>query len=156
MAEVTYRVRRFDPEKDSAPHWEDYRIEATTGMTVLDGLLKIKETRSPTLVWRSSCRMGICGSCGMLVNGRACLACNTQIADLGTEVVTVAPLPNFATIRDLVPDLTPKTTTVCHVEGIDLLFPVGRDRAFPATGESVVTQGKAVMPKERDDLLFEQ
>ena len=107
MAEVTYRIRRFDPEKDTAPHWEDYRIEATPGMTVLDGLLRIKETKSPTLAWRSSCRMGICGSCGMLVNGRACLACNTQVADIGTEVVTVAPLPNFGTIRDLVPDLTP-------------------------------------------------
>ena len=54
MAEVTYRIRRFDPEKDAAPHWEDYRIEATPGMTVLDGLLKIKETQSPTLAWRSS------------------------------------------------------------------------------------------------------
>jgi len=107
VAEVTYRIRRFDPEKDAAPHWEDYRIEATPGMTVLDGLLKIKETQSPTLSWRSSCRMGICGSCAMLVNGSACLACNTQVADLGTDTLSVAPLPNFDTIRDLVPDLTP-------------------------------------------------
>lgn len=116
MALVIYRVRRFDPDKDSAPHWEDYRVEATTGMTVLDGLVKIKETRSPTLAWRSSCRMGICGSCAMLVNGSACLACNTQLADLGTSTLTVAPLPNFDIIRDLVPDLTPMfdTHTALH------------------------------------------
>jgi succinate dehydrogenase / fumarate reductase iron-sulfur subunit len=43
----------------------------------------------------------------MLINGSARLACNTQIAELGTDVVTVAPLPNFDIIRDLVPDLTP-------------------------------------------------
>ncbi len=107
MAEVVYRVRRFDPDKDSEPHWEEYRIEAPPGMTILDGLLKIKETQSPSLAWRSSCRMGICGSCGMLVNGSACLACNTQISEIGTDIVTVAPLPNFHIIRDLVPDLTP-------------------------------------------------
>ena len=107
MANVIYRVRRFDPKKDSAPHWEEHRIEATPGMTVLDGLWKIKETVSPTLAWRSSCRMGICGSCGMLVNGSATLACNTQVADLGTALITVAPLPNFDIIKDLVPDLTP-------------------------------------------------
>ena len=111
MAEVTYRVRRFDPDKDDAPHWEDYRIEATRGMTVLDGLWRIKESQSPSLAWRSSCRMGICGSCGMLVNGMAMLACNTQVDELGTDLITVAPLPNFDIIKDLVPDLTPMFAT---------------------------------------------
>jgi succinate dehydrogenase / fumarate reductase iron-sulfur subunit len=111
VAEVIYRVRRFDPAKDGAPHWEDYRIEAPPGMTVLDGLWKIKETQSPTLVWRSSCRMGICGSCGVMVNGKPCLACNTQVSEVGTEVLTVAPLPNFKIVRDLVPDLSPMFDT---------------------------------------------
>jgi succinate dehydrogenase / fumarate reductase iron-sulfur subunit len=106
MKEVVYRIRRFDPEKDRAPHWEDYRIEYTPGMTVLEGLWKIKETQSPTLSWRVSCRMGVCGSCGMLINGSPRLACNTQVAELGTSTVAVAPLPNFDIVRDLVPDLT--------------------------------------------------
>ena len=116
MATITFRIRRFDPDKDAAPHWEDYRIEASPGMTVLDGLLKIKEDQSPTLVWRASCRMGICGSCAMLVNGSAYLACNTQVSTLGTDPVTVAPLPNFNIIRDLVPDLRPMfdTHTALH------------------------------------------
>jgi succinate dehydrogenase / fumarate reductase iron-sulfur subunit len=108
---VVYRVRRFDPDKDSEPHWEEFRIDAPPGMTLLDGLLKIKETQSPSLAWRSSCRMGICGSCGMLVNGSACLACNTQISEIGNGIITVAPLPNFHIIRDLVPDLTPMFDT---------------------------------------------
>ena len=104
---VVLRIRRFDPEQDTAPRWEEHSIEAAPGMTVLDGLWHVKEQHAPGLAWRSSCRMGICGSCGMLINGRARLACNTQLSELGTDVVTVAALPNFDTIKDLVPDLQP-------------------------------------------------
>jgi succinate dehydrogenase / fumarate reductase iron-sulfur subunit len=106
-ADVTFRIQRFDPETDTASRWEQHVLPYTPGMTVLDGLRRLKETVAPALAWRSSCRMGICGSCGMLINGRARLACNTQITELGTRRVVVAPLPNFDTIRDLVPDLTP-------------------------------------------------
>ncbi len=106
-SEVIFRVRRFDPAVDHEARWEEYRLPYTPGMTVLDGLKKIKETQSPTLAWRSSCRMGVCGSCGMFVNGRPRLACNTQITELNTNLVVVAPLPNFNTVRDLVPDLMP-------------------------------------------------
>jgi succinate dehydrogenase / fumarate reductase, iron-sulfur subunit len=105
--QVVFHLRRFEPGKDSSPHWEDYRIEATPGMTVLDGLWKVKELHAPTLAWRSSCRMGICGSCGMLINGRPRLACNTQLTELGGDVIAVGPLPNFGIIKDLVPDLVP-------------------------------------------------
>ena len=107
FTDVTFRIRRFDPTQDAEPHWEEYRLPYTEGMTVLDGLKKIKETVSPSLAWRSSCRMGVCGSCAMFVNGMARLACNTQITEIGSPFVTVAPLPNFNTIRDLVPDLLP-------------------------------------------------
>ncbi len=103
---VVFHVRRYDPATDREPRWENHRVEVTPGMTVLDGLWQVKEV-APTLAWRSSCRMGICGSCGMLINGRPRLACNTQIAELGTDVVAVAPLPNFGIIKDLVPDLAP-------------------------------------------------
>ncbi|MGO9178296.1 MAG: succinate dehydrogenase/fumarate reductase iron-sulfur subunit [Candidatus Limnocylindrales bacterium] len=103
---VTFHICRYDPVTDREPRWEDHRIEATPGMTVLDGLWQVKEI-APTLAWRSSCRMGVCGSCGMLVNGRPRLACNTQIFELATDVVAVAPLPNFSILKDLVPDLVP-------------------------------------------------
>ena len=108
---VTFHVRRFEPGKDSEPRWEDHRIAVLPGMTVLDGLWMVKEQSAPSLAWRSSCRMGICGSCGMLINGRPRLACNTQIAELGSDVVAVAPLPNFDIIKDLVPDLAPMFET---------------------------------------------
>ena len=74
-------------------------------MTVLDGLWKLKENGAPGLAWRASCRMGICGSCGMMINGRPRLACNTQVSELGSDIVQVAPLPNFPIVRDLVPEL---------------------------------------------------
>ena len=80
---VTFHVRRFEPGKDEKPRWEDHPIEVLPGMTVLDGLWKVKELSAPGL------------------------ACNTQIAELGSDIVAVAPLPNFDIIKDLVPDLRP-------------------------------------------------
>jgi succinate dehydrogenase / fumarate reductase iron-sulfur subunit len=105
--QVTFHVRRFEPGKDQAPRWEDHVIDVAPGMTVLDGLWMVKERNAPSLAWRSSCRMGICGSCGMLINGRPRLACNTQVAELASDVVSVGPLPNFSIVKDLVPDLHP-------------------------------------------------
>ena len=78
------------PGRTREPHWEEHRSRPAPGMTVLDGLWKVKELGAPGLAWRSSCRMGICGSCGMLINGRARLACNTQMSELGSDVVAVA------------------------------------------------------------------
>jgi succinate dehydrogenase / fumarate reductase iron-sulfur subunit len=74
-------------------------------MTVLDGLHAIKETQDATLAYRFSCRMAVCGSCGMLINGRPVLACNTQILEVTDRVLAVASMPNFDIVRDLVPDL---------------------------------------------------
>ena len=61
------------------------------GMTVLDGLHYIKENLDPTLAWRYSCRMGVCGSCGMLINGQP-LACNTQILHIAKTDLTVGAI----------------------------------------------------------------
>ena len=102
---VRFEVLRYNPEKDEKPHLRQYSVHVTKGMTVLDGLLWIKEHEDRTLSWRSSCRMGICGSCGMFINGLPRLACNNQIVHLHSDVVSVKPLPNFDIIRDLVPDL---------------------------------------------------
>ena len=102
---VTFEVLRYSPAVDTAPRLQQYSVPVTKGMTVLDGLSWIKEHEDHTLSWRSSCRMGICGSCGMFINGLPRLACNKQIANLHSDRVTVKPLPNYDIIRDLVPDL---------------------------------------------------
>lgn len=100
-----FRIRRFDPEKDQAPYYQDFTVPTPPGMVVLDGLWYIKENLDSTLTWRSSCRMGVCGSCGMLLNGKPHLACHTQVMEVAKDVLMVAPLPNFDIVRDLVPDL---------------------------------------------------
>jgi succinate dehydrogenase / fumarate reductase iron-sulfur subunit len=102
---VRFEVLRYNPETDKAPQLRQYSVPVTKGMTVLDGLHWIKENLDRTLSWRSSCRMGICGSCGMFINGLPRLACNNQIVHLHSDVVVVKPLPNYDIIRDLVPDL---------------------------------------------------
>ena len=105
--EVAFHVFRFVPRQDGAPHVATYSVPTEPGMTVLDGLHFIKENLDPTLAWRSSCRMGICGSCGMMINGTPALACNTQILEVAGAGLAIGPLPNFEVIRDLVPDLAP-------------------------------------------------
>ena len=105
--EITLRIRRYNPEQDSAPRWEEHRLPVKEGMTVLEALHAIKGERDATLAWRSSCRMGVCGSCGMYINGLPRLACQTQVLHLEAEVVTIAPLPNYPNVKDLVPDLQP-------------------------------------------------
>jgi succinate dehydrogenase / fumarate reductase iron-sulfur subunit len=105
--QITFRIRRYQPETDALPHWETYRLAASEGMTVLEALHAIKNDQDHSLAWRSSCRMGICGSCAMYINRLPQLACQTQVLHLNTDVVEIAPLPNFDNIRDLVPDLDP-------------------------------------------------
>lgn len=103
--QINFHVTRYNPETDRVRSVKTYNVPVREGMTVLDGLHYVKENMDPTLAWRYSCRMGICGSCGMLLNGRPTLACNTQILHIATTDLTVGPLPNFDIIRDLVPDL---------------------------------------------------
>jgi succinate dehydrogenase / fumarate reductase iron-sulfur subunit len=108
VRDIVFRIRRYDPGKDSEPYYEDFMVPVPRGMVVLDGLWYIKENLDSSLAWRSSCRMGVCGSCAMLINGRPTLACNTQILDVVSgNILALAPLPNFDIIRDLTPELGP-------------------------------------------------
>lgn len=104
---VKFYIRRFDPLKDEKPYFKTYDVPVIKGMVILEALHYIRENLDSTLAWRYSCRMGVCGSCGMLINGSPTLACNTQIFDVSNREITVAPLPNFKIIKDLVPDLAP-------------------------------------------------
>ncbi len=103
--EMTFRIMRYDPDKDAKPYFQQYKIKLQHGMTILDALMHIKETQDPTLSYRKSCRMGICGSCAMQVNGFPRLTCQTQVTEISTDTIEVRPLANYPIIRDLVPDL---------------------------------------------------
>ncbi|MDT7889672.1 MAG: succinate dehydrogenase iron-sulfur subunit [Desulfurococcales archaeon] len=74
--------------------------------TILELLLMIRERYDPKIVLRYSCRMAMCGSCGMVINGKPNLACLTKVKKLGYKI-NIEPLRNFKIIRGLVPDLTP-------------------------------------------------
>lgn len=141
--EITFRVRRFDPDTDSAPHWDSYTLSVTDGMTVLEALHELKATQEPTLAWRSSCRMGVCGSCGMFINDLPQLACQTQVLHLGTDVVTIAPLPNYDNVKDLVPNLEPLIKKhaavkpyIIYLDQMEIDFPTGEFLQTPDERET--------------------
>ncbi len=105
VRQITFKVQRYDPEQDSAPYSQEFIVPTSRGMTVLEGLIYIKENLDSSLAFRTSCRMGICGSCGMLINNYPHLACHTQIEEFHSDTLTVKSLPNLPIIKDLVPEL---------------------------------------------------
>ncbi len=107
MQNVTFNIQRFNPDRDRRPYMQEFTVPLAEGMTVLEGLIYIKEHFDNTLSFRSSCRMGICGSCGVLVNNLPMLACHTPIEELNTDRVEVKSLPNFPVVRDVVASLDP-------------------------------------------------
>jgi succinate dehydrogenase iron-sulfur subunit len=100
----TFVVTRFDPDRDEKPHTQSYDIPVRDDWKVLDALNYIKDEVDPTLSHRWSCRMAVCGSCGMQVNGEPRLTCKTALREYGSTV-EVAPLANFPVVRDLVVEL---------------------------------------------------
>jgi len=95
------RVFRHDPtDPASRPHLQSYEVQEAAGMTLFLALTEIRERVDPTLCFDFVCRAGICGSCGVIVNGRPRLACRTLTEDLPQEI-TLLPMPAFALIADL-------------------------------------------------------
>jgi succinate dehydrogenase / fumarate reductase iron-sulfur subunit len=84
-----------------------YEVKYRKGMTVLDALTEVRERQDSSLGYRHSCRMGICGSCGMTIQGIPRLACQTQVSSLATDIIRLEPLHNMRVIRDLVTDIVP-------------------------------------------------
>jgi succinate dehydrogenase iron-sulfur subunit len=94
-------VLRYNPqEPGSVPRVQTYEIEEAEGMTLFIALNEIREKQDPSLQFDFVCRAGICGSCGMIINGRPTLACRTLTKDLEAEI-SLAPLPVFELIADL-------------------------------------------------------
>jgi fumarate reductase iron-sulfur subunit len=99
---ITMEVARYRPEQESEAHFDEFEVPCPREWVVLDGLNYIKDQLDGTLSYRWSCRMGICGSCGMTVNGEPKLTCATFLTDYRPGPVRVEPLRNFPVIRDLV------------------------------------------------------
>jgi fumarate reductase (CoM/CoB) subunit B len=105
---VKFNIFRFNPENDSEPRYMEYNLEVPEDSTVLEALLHIKENMDESLTFRSSCRMGQCGSCAVRINKRAGLACKTHVKDVLLEdSVLIEPLDHLEVVRDLVVNMEP-------------------------------------------------
>ncbi len=106
--DVALKIWRSDPATGK-PELKRYEVEAPEWACLLDVLDIIKDSVDGTLAFRKSCRMMICGSCGMRMDGRAVLACRERmkpIVDAG-HVPTIAPMGNLPVLKDLVVDMDP-------------------------------------------------
>jgi succinate dehydrogenase/fumarate reductase iron-sulfur protein len=106
MFKYTVTVRRFVPGTDPAPHLEQHQVELAERASVLDALFAIQRSTAPDLAFRFSCRVGMCGSCAMVVNGRETLACSTLARDFGSEL-KIEPMRNLPIAQDLAVDMQP-------------------------------------------------
>jgi succinate dehydrogenase / fumarate reductase iron-sulfur subunit len=103
---MEFSIYRYNPEKNSKPYMQTYRLDdIRPGTMLLEALIRIK-AQDETLAFRRSCGEGVCGSDGMNINGLNGLACITRLTDL-KEPVTVRPLPGLPVIRDLIVDMEP-------------------------------------------------
>ncbi len=99
-------VKRYT-QPQPEPYYQKYELHFADDMTVLDGLMKIKDYTDGSLSFRWSCRMGICGSCAMMVNGKPVLTCQTYLCNVSKpgKELKIEPLRNFPVIKDLIVDI---------------------------------------------------
>ena len=105
---AVFRIRRYAPEQSPEPYWQDFEVDCEPGAVVLYALHDIHENQDGTLTYRYSCRGAICGSCAMRINGKAALACKTQVSELNaSQPIVLEPLLNMDVVKDLIIDHEP-------------------------------------------------
>ena len=132
---IILQVTRYLPEQDETPTTQDYEIPLRKDWSVLDALNHIKDHIDGTLSYRWSCRMGICGSCGMTVDGEPKLACATFLTEYAPGPVRVEPLSNFPVVRDLVVEIGDFMNKLSTVKP----WIIREDEQPPAEGEYLQT-----------------
>ncbi|MGA2014221.1 MAG: succinate dehydrogenase/fumarate reductase iron-sulfur subunit [Solirubrobacteraceae bacterium] len=120
MPEYLLKIRRFDPKSGKAAYWDEHSIELGEKQSVLDAILKVRDEVDGSVGIRCSCQQAICGSCGVRMNGKPGLACNTHLDDAAARahgagwtppasgeppVIEVEPMGNMPVIRDLIVDM---------------------------------------------------
>ncbi len=121
MPAYTLRIRRYDPQSGEAAYWDEHDVEMPGTQSVLDAILKIKDDTDGSIGIRCSCQQAICGSCGVRINGKPGLACNTHLQEAvkraygtgwnppeeGQEntIISVEPMGNMPVLRDLIVDM---------------------------------------------------
>ena len=102
---IALEIARYHPERDAQPSYERFEVPYREEWVLLDALNYIKDQDDGSLTYRWSCRMGVCGSCGMMVNGVPKLTCAAFLRDYLPGPIYVEPLAGFPVERDLVVSL---------------------------------------------------
>jgi len=113
---IALEVARYTPERDKEPKFETFEVPLRKEWVVLDALNYVKDKVDGSLSFRWSCRMGVCGSCGMMVNDEPKLTCATFLTDYAPGPVRVEPLKNFPVMRDLIVEITDFLTKLSKVK----------------------------------------
>ena len=100
-------VRRCDPAVEEGPCWQTYQVPVFDHMSVLDALFWVQRNSDPTLSFRCACRVGMCGSCGMIINGTEGLACRTLVSTIKKSEARLEPMRTLPVLKDLVTDMGP-------------------------------------------------
>jgi fumarate reductase iron-sulfur subunit len=117
MAEtITLEVTRYCPERETEPTSQRFEVPFHQDWVVLDALNYIKDQLDGSLAYRWSCRMGVCGSCGMMVNGEPKLTCATFLSHYLPGPIRVEPLRYFPVVRDLVIEMTDFMVKLAQVQ----------------------------------------
>ena len=103
---ITLTVSRYRPEQETEPGFQSFEVPFRSDWVILDALNYIKDRLDGSLSYRWSCRMGVCGSCGMMVDGEPKLTCATFLSNYMPGPVRVEPLRYFPVIRDLVIEMS--------------------------------------------------
>ena len=95
-------------ESDGDGRFETYDVPVQENQTVLDVVAYVQQAIDPTLSYRFACRVGMCGSCAMMVNGAPRWTCRTHVSKvLKNSELEIAPLRNLPVIKDLATDMDP-------------------------------------------------
>jgi succinate dehydrogenase / fumarate reductase iron-sulfur subunit len=106
MPDFTLKIRRYLPESGEAAFWQEYTVDLEGHRSVLEAILTARAEQDGTIGIRCSCRAAICGSCGVRINGKPRLACNTHLEHVaGDEPITVEPMGNMPVLKDLIVDM---------------------------------------------------
>ncbi|MGI8715534.1 MAG: succinate dehydrogenase/fumarate reductase iron-sulfur subunit, partial [Solirubrobacteraceae bacterium] len=125
VPEYLLKIRRFDPNSGEAAYWDEHRVDLGERNSVLDAILKVRDEVDGSVGIRCSCQHAICGSCGVRMNGKPGLACNTHLEEAAARlhgpdldgfedadgngspagVIEVEPMGNMPVIRDLIVDM---------------------------------------------------
>jgi succinate dehydrogenase / fumarate reductase iron-sulfur subunit len=103
----TFRILRLDPAVDVCPYFQEYSYETLEKKSLLEALMDVRNDQDCSLAFRYSCREAVCGSCGMVINGKFDLACRMMLESLDSSFVVVEPLPNLEIQKDLIVDMEP-------------------------------------------------